>query len=522
MPGNGPKYGNYYFGKGGFFYKKQVGVGGRKNPKYGVICNQPQYLYNKYKPGNTGVGAQSTANRRAKNRLSTICGPQNSCGNFYNYLGRYDPYLYNANGYVQVPVPENIVIEHEKPKPPPISCPLLPKNTGYETCSPWPQSGGIFSSNTRLSPFNGPHNFNNDPSTFNNPDHLSLNTTPVIAADGTIYVCSGNNYGIYENYLYAINPNLTLKWKSRMFPSNNFLHVAISKNGIVWVALNNANNNSDILYAFSPNPTGMTDVQPLGFFENINHGYSNLSIGNDGTLYFISDKLFAFDTNQYTGSLQPKWSTPVINDIKIYNDIAIDNQGIIYTVALLNSHRFLYAYSPNQTTGDFNVSPSRTYILPNTGYISITIGNVGTIYINGYFQIYAFDPNQSTPKWTYPTTGTKSIIGIAFNNLLYAVDNVDGLISLDTNGNATPVYSISGLNTVPCIGQDGTVYVGRVTDSSVYAISQNGTATVLATFMGEFTENNRTTGFSIGSDGTLYVPSDDPYSAQPYLAAIKD
>ena len=112
MPGNGPKYGNYYFGQTGFFYKKQVGVGGRKNPKYGVICNQPQYLYNKYKPGISGVGAQSTANRRAKNRLATVCRgavPSNPggpvCGDFYNYLGRYDPYTYNPNGYVQVPTP---------------------------------------------------------------------------------------------------------------------------------------------------------------------------------------------------------------------------------------------------------------------------------------------------------------------------------------------------------------------------------------------------------------------------------
>ena len=107
FPGNGPKYGNYYFGKGGFFYKKNVGVGGRKNPKYGMICNQRQYLYNKYKPGNSGIGAQTTANRRAKNRLSTVCSPEKQCGNFYNYLGRYDPYLYNPNGYVPTPVPVN-------------------------------------------------------------------------------------------------------------------------------------------------------------------------------------------------------------------------------------------------------------------------------------------------------------------------------------------------------------------------------------------------------------------------------
>ena len=102
-----PRNGNFWYGDYGFMYKKAGGGGGRKNPSYGLICNQPQYLYNKYQSGNSGIGAQSTANRRAKNRLATVCKASlqsENCCSFYNYLGKYNNYLYNPNGFVPIPV----------------------------------------------------------------------------------------------------------------------------------------------------------------------------------------------------------------------------------------------------------------------------------------------------------------------------------------------------------------------------------------------------------------------------------
>ena len=100
--------GQFWYGSStnfpGFLYKKNVGVGGRRSTKFAAggnaTCNTPQYLYNKYTPGSGGVGASSIANRRAKNRLATVCGgPNNKCGSFYQYLGQYDNYTYNPNGY---------------------------------------------------------------------------------------------------------------------------------------------------------------------------------------------------------------------------------------------------------------------------------------------------------------------------------------------------------------------------------------------------------------------------------------
>lgn len=102
--------GQFWYGSSvnfpGFLYKKNVGVGGRRSTKFGAggntTCNTSQYIYNKYNPGQSGVGASSIANRRAKNRLATIC-KGNTCGQFYQYLGRYNNYTENQNGYFPYP-----------------------------------------------------------------------------------------------------------------------------------------------------------------------------------------------------------------------------------------------------------------------------------------------------------------------------------------------------------------------------------------------------------------------------------
>jgi hypothetical protein len=105
--GSGPSNGQFWYGSTtnfpGFLYKKNVGVGGRRSTKMGaggnITCNSATYLYNKYKPGQGGVGASSIANRRAKNRLATICTEQ-KCFPCYMTLGQYSNYTHNPNGFI--------------------------------------------------------------------------------------------------------------------------------------------------------------------------------------------------------------------------------------------------------------------------------------------------------------------------------------------------------------------------------------------------------------------------------------
>lgn len=99
--------GSFWFGREGFLFKGKGGGGARRSTKMApggnTTCNGPTYIYNKYNPGNTGVGAQSTAVRRAKNIKAAVCGPKIPCGQFYNYLGLYDNYTGNPNGYFIYP-----------------------------------------------------------------------------------------------------------------------------------------------------------------------------------------------------------------------------------------------------------------------------------------------------------------------------------------------------------------------------------------------------------------------------------
>jgi hypothetical protein len=103
--------GQFWFGGStfpGFLYKKNTGVGARRSTKFSpggnVTCNSPTYLYNKYKPGAGGVGASSMSNRRAKNRLATVCGPE-KCFPCYMTLGQYSNYTHNPNGFIPCPPP---------------------------------------------------------------------------------------------------------------------------------------------------------------------------------------------------------------------------------------------------------------------------------------------------------------------------------------------------------------------------------------------------------------------------------
>jgi uncharacterized repeat protein (TIGR02543 family) len=157
--GNGSNSnGNFWYGNStnfpGFLYKKNVGVGGRRSTKMApggnVTCNSATDLYNKYKPGGGGVGASSIANRRAKNRLATVCGSTNKCFPCYNSLGQYSNYTHNPNGFVPCPGTINIISSSGSVTPTPTPTPSgtytltydANNGTGTAPAPPTSYSGG--------------------------------------------------------------------------------------------------------------------------------------------------------------------------------------------------------------------------------------------------------------------------------------------------------------------------------------------------------------------------------------------
>ena len=91
----GTSYGQFWYGNStnfpGFLFKKNGGGAGRRSTKLGpggnITCSTPVYIHNKFQPGGGGVGASSISNRRAKNRLATVCS-NNNCFPCYNSLGQ--------------------------------------------------------------------------------------------------------------------------------------------------------------------------------------------------------------------------------------------------------------------------------------------------------------------------------------------------------------------------------------------------------------------------------------------------
>ena len=78
--------GQFWYGKGGFSFKKSGGGGARKNPSIGLITGQDYNIYNKYVPG-AGVGGLNTSVRRAKMIRATSCNSTQRCGQFYQQVG---------------------------------------------------------------------------------------------------------------------------------------------------------------------------------------------------------------------------------------------------------------------------------------------------------------------------------------------------------------------------------------------------------------------------------------------------
>ncbi|MGO9388134.1 MAG: PQQ-binding-like beta-propeller repeat protein [Methanobacterium sp.] len=204
-------------------------------------------------------------------------------------------------------------------------------------------------------------------------------------------------------------------------------------------------------------------------------------IGSDGTIYIgtrFSDGLFAYNPN---GSL--KWA---YRDVEGMTTVpAIGNNGTIY-FGTING---LIALNPNGTLKWIYTTPDSSFTQSPP-----SIGSDGTIYIINYLNynektysaLYAINSN-GTKKWSYNIPSTHSSgLGIiqsqvmGSNGLIYIQGYYQSSVNsfLDAiNPNGTLKWSynnIEEITTTPCVGSDGTIYLGSDV-GYLYAINSNGT-----------------------------------------------
>ena len=178
-------------------------------------------------------------------------------------------------------------------------------------------------------------------------------TSPVIGADGTIYVGSYDGSSFFDPALYAINPNGTLKWNTTLKEAEILEgYMATGPDGTIYVPTHK------LLYAVNPDGT-INWIYNLGY-----HGMSvSPSIGPDGTIYIgTSDSaLYALNLD---GTVKWKYATPR----KVSSTPAIGADGTIY---LLNGG-YLFAINPDGTQ-KWNCTVACSSYAP-------VIGADGTIY----------------------------------------------------------------------------------------------------------------------------------------------
>jgi parallel beta-helix repeat protein len=223
--------------------------------------------------------------------------------------------------------------------------------------------------------------------------------------------------------------------------------------------------------------------------------YSSPAIGADGTIYFGAGKsLYAVNPD---GAV--KWSYEIWGDAydRIECSPVIGSDGTIY----IGSHAArLYAFNPDGTVKWYYSTPSSLDVLS-----SPAIGADGTIYFgdDGNY-LYAVTPGGGL-VWKFETSGdvTYSSPCIGDDGTTY-IGSGHYLDAVDSSGALKWSFYTGGrIDSSPGIGPDGTIYFGS-NDYNLYAVYPNGTQRWKLTST-SCVESSP----AIGSDGTIYFGSWD-------------
>jgi len=497
--------GQFWYGKYGFLYKKNSGCGSKRSTQFtaggNLITNQPTYLYNKYKPGGEGIGASNTFNRRKKNKHASICN-NNECGRFYSYLGMYNRYLYNPNGYFPYPpIPQRVLNPNPTPSPPVPPIPPEVPNP-YQANSPWPENGGLNNFQTRLSPFLGSQTGTLLWSTTPIEDYIPA-TNPVISGDGTIYLIF--YVRSLANYIFAsLNPqngNIILSTQLILgdyIYANFFTSPAIGIDGTIYIATEN-----NYLYAFNPDTSiKWRTLLPLSSSVQTSP-ILGLDINGNNIVYILCN---SSQTNLYAvdnlGDILPNWPISLNGAVRSGPSMGLD--GTIYVSARTTTSN-VYAINPS------NISIKWLYTSPfpnSGGYACPSISLDGsTIYLYAstfgrdlVLSLTALNSQTGDVKWRY-IDNTDRIFSASQTNFAQGPDGtiyiiyharVDGIMSLqaisslgafkwryDYPGTSTDPFRIPS----PLVGSDGTIYMnvfssfdfGSTISTTIVALNPDGT-----------------------------------------------
>ncbi len=347
--------------------------------------------------------------------------------------------------------------------------------------SPWPMLRRD-QYHTGRSPYNGP-----ETATFKwvfetEPGNLS---SPAISADGTIY------FSPYDDYLYAINPDGTEKWRFLLYPGEGGSSPAIGADGTIYIG-------SYLTLFYAVNSDGTLkwtyDVGPLAA------AWPSPTIGQDGRIYvgtYWGGTLYALNPD---GTAE--WTYCVGTGKHFYDTPSIDPEGNIYVQA---SDGYLYALSPaGSLLWQYYVGFSGGSYFASTSY-SVTDSTVYTGSLRD--TLYALTA-EGTLKWTFGTE--KSVYAApVFGGDGTIYFGSDDFYALYPDGSLKWRFPTPGeIRWCAAVDSDGTIYFGAVgsdtTKTRVYALNPDGSL-LWSRGLSESIYSCP----AIGSDGTMYVACND-------------
>jgi outer membrane protein assembly factor BamB len=350
----------------------------------------------------------------------------------------------------------------------------MPQNVG-PIDSAWPMQSHDQNHSGR-SPYNSAHNPGVEKWRFKTRGGVTSGIA--IDMDDTLY------FGDFSGWLYALNPDGSLKWENEAMAYITLEMPCIANNGIIYIGSHAR------LQAWDRNGTQLWSISLGG---NIG---SSPAVADDGTIYVghMNNDMCAINPN---GTIKWKYTTgswiacdPTIHpdgtiifgssDTYIYalypngtlrwryktgeivrGHASIDENGVIYMSCW---DGYLYAFYVNGTL-------KKKFDMPIAGGETMAFGPDGTIYVT-YDGLAAIDPSDWTVKWKYDY-----LEGYEKAFLSSPAVSADGIIYIGTEIKETrggQIYAINPDGTLrwrkwisntnvegsPAIAEDGTIYIG--------------------------------------------------------------
>jgi len=273
---------------------------------------------------------------------------------------------------------------------------------------------------------------------------------PVIGSDGTIYVV-----GYYT--LYAFNPNGTLKWEwttpedGDPYPHAQICGPTLGPDGTIYTS--HCGSGAYHRYLFAHNPDGSMKWARDLFDPDIGNGISRLTVGRDGVLYgqgthWVNNCIYAF--NPDNGALL--WQSVGL-ETSIGGGFAIGSDGTIYIPGSLQG--LIAMNSDGTIRWEWKEATTHWYSIPS-------IGSDGTIYgtSNGLHAL----TSSGQLKWTTDAEAPNAPeMAIAADGTMYSTlyHSEIGLrfTAVNPDGSTKWMLEIPSGGGSPAIGSDGTIYV---------------------------------------------------------------